>query len=178
VRTDANALARTLAPVDLAYLDPPYNQHSYLGNYHVWETIVRGDRPDHYGVACKRVDCRTRPSAYNRRSQARAALADLVERVPARWLVVSFSDEGFHAPAEVEEILRSRGHVGSVEVDTARYVGARIGIHNPAGERVGRVSHLRNTELLFVCGPDRRGLRAALRAAGYAAPAARLASAS
>ena len=21
---------------DLAYIDPPYNQHSYLGNYHIW----------------------------------------------------------------------------------------------------------------------------------------------
>ncbi len=25
---------------DIAYLDPPYNGHSYLGNYHVWETLV------------------------------------------------------------------------------------------------------------------------------------------
>ena len=24
---------------DAAYLDPPYNQHSYLGNYHIWETL-------------------------------------------------------------------------------------------------------------------------------------------
>ena len=31
---------------DLAYLDPPYNQHSYLGNYHVWETLVRWDEPE------------------------------------------------------------------------------------------------------------------------------------
>jgi adenine-specific DNA-methyltransferase len=178
VRADANALAGTVAPVDLAYLDPPYNQHSYLGNYHVWETIVRGDRPDHYGVACKRVDCRTRTSLYNRRSSAWEALADLVARVPARWLVVSFSDEGFHRPAEVEGILAERGHVGSIAVQGARYVGARIGIHDPAGRRVGRVSHLRNTELLFVCGPDRRRLDAALEAAYAVSAAARLASAS
>src|SRR5205085_1334544 len=37
---DANELAPALAGVDLAYVDPPYNQHSYLGNYHVWETLV------------------------------------------------------------------------------------------------------------------------------------------
>ena len=30
---------------EVAYLDPPYNQHSYLGNYHVWESLVRWDRP-------------------------------------------------------------------------------------------------------------------------------------
>src|SRR5262249_15249931 len=51
---DANQVAAELGGVELAYLDPPYNQHSYAGNYHVWETIVRNDQPEHYGVACKR----------------------------------------------------------------------------------------------------------------------------
>ena len=37
---------------------PPYNQHRYFTNYHVWETLVRWDAPAHYGVACKRVDAR------------------------------------------------------------------------------------------------------------------------
>ena len=36
-----------------------------------------------------------------------------------------------------------------------RYVGARIGIHDPLGRRVGTVSHLSNTEHLFVCGPEK-----------------------
>jgi adenine-specific DNA-methyltransferase len=162
VQADANALAPQLDGIDLAYLDPPYNQHSYLGNYHVWETLVRWDAPDHYGVACKRVDCRSRKSAYNRRAPALTALADLIERTAAPWLVVSFSDEGFHRPAEVEELLRRRGHVGAVAVPRPRYVGARIGIHDPAGRRVGTVSHLENTEHLFVCGPDRRKIDRAL----------------
>ncbi len=65
--------------IDLAYVDPPYNQHSYLGNYHVWETLVRGDRPEHYGIACKRADCRTRKSAYNSRRAAWSALGDLID---------------------------------------------------------------------------------------------------
>ena len=34
-------------------------------------------------------------------------------------------------------------------------MGAKIGIHNPAGEKVGSVSHLRNREHLFLVGPDR-----------------------
>ena len=42
-----------------------------------------------------------------------------------------------------------------------RYVGARIGIHNPAGERVGTVSHVRNLEYLIVSGPDRAVVEAA-----------------
>jgi adenine-specific DNA-methyltransferase len=159
---DANVLAPDLSGIDLAYIDPPYNQHSYLGNYHVWETIVRWDAPDHYGVACKRVDCRTRKSAYNRRSEALPALADLIERCAATWLVVSFSNEGFHRPEEIEALLARRGVVGAVAVPRPRYVGAKIGIHDPSGRRVGTVSHLENTEHLFICGPDRGRLDRAL----------------
>jgi len=33
-----------------------------------------------------------------------------------------------------------------------RYVGAQIGIHNPAGVKVGSVSHLRNLEYVLVAG--------------------------
>jgi adenine-specific DNA-methyltransferase len=161
-RAEANELAAGLDGIDLAYVDPPYNQHSYLGNYHVWETLVRWDAPDHYGIACKRADCRTRKSPYNLRRQAGTALADLIERTRARWLVVSFSDEGFHRPDKIEALLAGRGHVGAVAVSRPRYVGARIGIHDPAGRRVGTVSHLSNTEHLFVCGPDRRRLDRAL----------------
>ena len=35
-RRDANDLARELDDVDLVYIDPPYNQHSYFSNYHIW----------------------------------------------------------------------------------------------------------------------------------------------
>ena len=61
VRGDARALASTLGGFDLAYLDPPYNQHRYFTNYHVWETLVAWDAPEHYGVACKRIDSRDEP---------------------------------------------------------------------------------------------------------------------
>ena len=56
--------------VDLMYLDPPYNQHRYFTNYHVWETLVRWDEPEHYGIACKRVDARDdgHPSVFNRKA--------------------------------------------------------------------------------------------------------------
>ena len=58
VRGDACELAGELGPFDLAYIDPPYNQHRYFTNYHIWETLVAWDAPEHYGVACKRVDAR------------------------------------------------------------------------------------------------------------------------
>jgi adenine-specific DNA-methyltransferase len=164
LRADANELAGSL-DVDLVYVDPPYNHHSYFSNYHVWETLVRWDAPLQYGVAGKRVDCRERKSRYNSRRAAAAALEELLAALPAPWLVLSFNDEGFHDPRRVEELLAERGHVGRVDLDSRRYVGAQIGIYNPRGERVGRISHLRNHELVFVVGPDRARIEAAIHAA-------------
>jgi adenine-specific DNA-methyltransferase len=164
-RLDAREVTPLLDGIDCTYLDPPYNQHSYFSNYHVWETLVRWDAPETYGVACKRVDCRTEKSAYNSKRAAGEALASLIEAIPTPWLVVSFNDEGYHDPALVRSLLAEKGHVATAEVDFKRYVGAQIGIFNPSGEKVGRVSHLRNREILFVCGPDEELVRGAVEAA-------------
>lgn len=151
LRKDALAAARTTA--DIAYIDPPYNQHSYLANYHIWETLVRWDKPPHYGVACKRTDVRERNSIFNSRPAFARAFERLIENVAAPILVVSFNDEGFLPREQAEEILSRRGQVRTLERDYKRYVGAQIGIYNPRGEKVGAVSHLRNKEFLFVVTP-------------------------
>jgi adenine-specific DNA-methyltransferase len=135
---------------DVVYFDPPYNQHKYLGNYHIWESLVLWDKPEVYGTAKKRVDCRERGSVFNSRPNAVEAMRSLISRARCRAMVVSFSDEGYIGREVMEEILRSRGEVTTHEVDFKRYVGAQIGIHNPSGERVGTVSHLRNREYIYV----------------------------
>ena len=116
VRGDANALAAGMKPVDIAYLDPPYNQHSYYSNYHIWETLVRGDSPDSYGVARKRIDCRVTKSEYNAKGRAWAAFESLVRTIPARHLIVSFSDEGYFArddPRRTARVDARRGGDGA-----------------------------------------------------------------
>jgi adenine-specific DNA-methyltransferase len=139
---------------DLVYLDPPYNQHRYLGNYHVWESLVRWDKPDVYGTAMKRIDAKQYKSDFNSRKRIGEALSAIVQRLDARYLLVSFNNEGYLAYADLQELLSARGEVACAEVDYKRYVGAQIGIYNPRGEKVGRVSHLRNREYLFLVGPD------------------------
>ena len=146
---DANVFAREVE-VDVAYLDPPYNQHSYLSNYHIWESLVRWDKPEVYGVACKRVDCRERKSDYNSKRRHVAAFSDLVGSLRAPLLVVSFNNEGYQERPAMEALLRERGEVFVVTKDFKRYVGAQIGIYNPSGERVGEVSHLRNEEYIYL----------------------------
>lgn len=155
---------------DVAYLDPPYNQHSYLGNYHVWESLVRWDQPTVYGIARKREDVRQRGSAFNRRSTMPEALRAVVETVRARWLVLSFSDEGFLAPGQLRALLSSRGEVREESVEHPRYVGHKIGIHDLEGRKVGTPGHARNREHLFVVDtrPSKRRARARLVPAAVA----------
>ena len=43
--------------------------------------------------------------------------------------------------------------VVTLAFDSARYVGARLGIHGPTGAKVGTVSHVRNREYLVLAGP-------------------------
>jgi len=157
VRGDACDLVGTAGSFDFAYLDPPYNQHRYFTNYHIWETLVRWDEPETYGVARKRVDARddaTR-SVFNSKRAMPAALADLLVRARAEVVVVSHNDESWVTADELTRMLRDAGHeeVHLLAFDSKRYVGAQIGIFNPAGEKVGKVSRLRNVEYVFVAGP-------------------------
>ncbi len=161
------------------YLDPPYNQHRYFTNYHVWETLVRWDAPEHYGVACKRIDSRDEAtkSVFNSKRAMPAALSSVIGRTRAEVVVVSYNDESWITSEEMVRVLREAGHedVRLVAFDSKRYVGAQIGIFNPAGERVGSVSHLRNTEYLFIAGPAAK-VEAAV-AAAEASPRRRKAAA-
>lgn len=150
---DALEAAATL-DADVAYIDPPYNQHSYLGNYHAWESLVRWDKPEVYGIACKRMDVRQRQSVFNSRPQFAGVMRRLLNSVRSPVLVVSFNNEGYLDRADMEAMLAElwdgQGKVTTIENDFKRYVGAQIGIYNPQGEKVGKVSHLRNKEYVYV----------------------------
>lgn len=172
LRGDALDLAPQVGSFDLAYLDPPYNQHRYFTNYHVWETLVAWDAPEHYGVACKRVDARdpATKSPFNSRRTMPAALAATVASVDCELLVLSYNDEAWLGVAELEAMCSHHAEVTTVSFDSARYVGARIGIHDPHGRKVGTVSHVRNHEHLVLAGSTRavRRAREALAAVAHA----------
>lgn len=173
IRGDATRLVRELPHVELAYLDPPYNQHRYFTNYHIWETLVRWDAPQHYGVACKRTDSRSpeTKSVFNLKREMPPALALVIKSVDAEVLMVSFSNEGFVALDELVEMCLARGETVEVlSFDSKRYVGALIGIFNPSGERVGAVSHTRNTEYVILSGPSDRVNRMAAAVAQDVGP--------
>lgn len=154
IRGDARVVVGQLPRVDLAYLDPPYNQHRYFTNYHIWETLVAWDAPEPYGIACKRLDSRdeSTKSVFNMKRQMPVALRGVIADVNAETLVLSYNNESWVSLEDLVEMCSVHGHVGVLAFDSKRYVGAQIGIYNPSGEKVGQVSHLRNVEYVLVAG--------------------------
>ena len=49
-------------------------------------------------------------------------------------------------------LLEKHGNLQVLSRIHPRYVGARIGIHAPSGEKVGKVTHVKNTEYLYILG--------------------------
>src|SRR6202044_1062591 len=165
-----------LGHFDLAYLDPPYNQHRYFTNYPVWETLVAWEAPEAYAVTPKRVDARdpSTHSGFNSKKTMPAALASVVQSVDCDLLVLSYNNESWLGLEELEAMCSIQkiiepgattgadtcGNTGTAKTrelatlafDSARYVGARIGIFDPSGRKVGRVGHLSNQELIVIAG--------------------------
>jgi adenine-specific DNA-methyltransferase len=80
------------------------------------------------------------------------ALRDCLDAVDARVVVTSYNDESWLGLDELIVMARTRGPVVAYAFDSKRYVGAQIGIHNPAGDKVGVVGRLRNREYVVVAG--------------------------
>ena len=96
-----------------------------------------------------------------------AELRATIAAVNARTLVVSYNNESWVSADELLEwSAEGRETAELLAFDSKRYVGAQIGIHNPSGKKVGKVSHLRNLEYVVVAGSESDVRRAVAAAPG------------
>ena len=133
---DANALVQepalydkaftTDGCFDLAYFDPPYNQHPYGSNYFMLNLIAEYRRPDSENIS--RVSGIPRDwnrSDYNKKRRVAEVFVELVRNVRARFVLVSFNSEGFIPKDEMIELLSSCGKVKVLESDYNVFRGSR-----------------------------------------------------
>lgn len=116
-QTDANELVGKLPPLDLVYIDPPYNQHPYGSNYFMLNLLCDYRMPDQISEVSG-IPGGWNRSDYNRRRVAQDRLEDLLRRVDSSHILLSFNSEGFVSPERLQELL---GSIGSVETRTIRY---------------------------------------------------------
>jgi len=137
LQQDANALPDLLDPVDLAYLDPPYNQHPYGSNYFMLNLLVNYEEPAEISRVSG-IPTAWRRSGYNVRKQSEKLLRDLITRIPARFVLLSFNDEGFVSPEAMHAMLKEVGSVDEFRTTYNTYRGSR----NLAGRSLHVTEHL------------------------------------
>ena len=111
---------------DLAYFDPPYNQHPYGSNYFMLNLIADYKRPDSENIS--RVSGIPRDwnrSDYNKKRRVAQVFVELVRNVRARYVLVSFNSEGFIPKDEMIELLSACGKVEVLEADYNAFRGSR-----------------------------------------------------
>jgi adenine-specific DNA-methyltransferase len=95
---DAEKVASQIGPVELLYIDPPYNSRQYAGYYHIPEVIARGWFSDVPVVRGKtgliRDSAGTTRSAWCSSKGAERSLRDLLAATEARHVLVSYNSEG------------------------------------------------------------------------------------
>ncbi len=138
-QTDANALAAALPELDLAYLDPPYNQHPYGSNYFMLNVIAENTLSGPLSRVSG-IPAGWNRSDYNKPARALCALEGLIRDVPARYVLISYNSEGFISPGQMEEMLAPLGRVEKTAVDYNVYRASR--------NLSGRETHVR--EYLFL----------------------------
>ena len=121
---DSNKILNSIPEVDVAYLDPPYNQHPYGSNYFMLNLILDYKYPENISKVSGIPDDWNR-SNYNKNQKALLALKELVENVKAKYILISFNSEGFISIEQMKAILRKIGKFQVLETKYNTYRGSR-----------------------------------------------------
>lgn len=145
---DVQVVAGKLPPLDIVYYDPPYNQHPYGSNYFMLNVINEYDDPEIQdgvsGIAAK-----WNKSVYNKKLVAEQALQSLIESTNAKYVLISYNDEGIIPAERFRTIL---DQFGSVELRMQTYHTYR-GSKNLGKNKFlanGNVRPLQVRELLWI----------------------------
>lgn len=120
----ANELVQSLPELDLAYLDPPYNQHPYGSNYFMLNLVANYKRPEQTSTESG-IPRDWNRSAYNRPQSAQAELFQLVQDCPARFILISYNSEGFVKYENFISHLQKLGKVTVLQTEYNTFRGCR-----------------------------------------------------
>ena len=124
LQDDTNKVASQIKEIDLAYIDPPYNQHPYGSNYFMLNLLVHYKRPDKISRVSG-IPSDWRRSGYNVRTKSLPLLEGLLHKIDARFLLISFNNEGFISPDEMRAMLQKIGAVDEFSVRYNTFRGSR-----------------------------------------------------
>jgi adenine-specific DNA-methyltransferase len=105
---------------DICYLDPPYTKRQYAANYHLIETIARGDQPEAVGASGLR-PWRDQYSDFCSKVRLWDAFAEVIEGIDAPKVLISYSEDGLIARDDLLDFLAGFGHVSCRQISFPRF---------------------------------------------------------
>lgn len=93
---------------DILYLDPPYTQNQYGTQYHILETLVLNDDPSISKITGSRPTSPMR-SDWSKNYQSHILFDRVVSKTKAKYIVFSYSIDGFLSKKFIESILKRYG---------------------------------------------------------------------
>lgn len=121
---DSNIVCKQIPHVDLAYLDPPYNQHPYGSNYFMLNLINDYIEPNDIS-SVSGIPVGWNQSNYNKKSKALQSLHDLCQHINATYILISYNSEGFITFNEMITMLETLGDVRVFDTDYNVFRGSR-----------------------------------------------------
>jgi adenine-specific DNA-methyltransferase len=124
MQNDAHEALRKIPDVDLAYLDPPYNQHPYGSNYFMLNLLATYKQPTETSTISG-IPLGWNRSAYNKPKVAREELFRVVNNCKASYLLISYNSEGFISYENFVEFLSALGELKVFETKYNAFRGSR-----------------------------------------------------
>ena len=124
IKGDVNELVKRIEPIDLAYFDPPYNQHPYGSNYFMLNILAENKAPAEISKVSG-IPTDWNHSRYNKKKEAAPAFFALLQDTPAKFLMISYNSEGFITKECFIRFLESLGKVTQLEVEYNTFRGSR-----------------------------------------------------
>ena len=121
---DAVELSNELSELDVAYLDPPYNQHPYGSNYFMLNLILKNK----LDVEISRVSGITQDwnrSQFNKAAAALSSLEQIVANLKAKYIIISYNSEGFIGFDEMKNMLEKYGTLQTTAINYNTFRGSR-----------------------------------------------------
>lgn len=136
---NANDLVKEIE-ADIIYIDPPYNHRQYCSNYHILETIALNDNPKITGKTGLRKDI-SKVSKYCSKQKVKEEFKSLIQNIRAKYIFVSYNNEGLLSKKDLQEILSTCGEYGIVERDYKRFKADNETKRNIGGNKTVEYLH-------------------------------------
>ena len=121
---DSNRIIETAPEADVAYIDPPYNQHPYGSNYFMLNLILDYVYPEKISKVSGIPENWNR-SGYNQKSHALHVLTHLVGNIKSKFVLISFNSEGLISADQMKAMLEKAGRLNVLETKYNTFKGSR-----------------------------------------------------